>query len=500
MTNVTLSDVSNIPTLPKGQLFIGGQWRDSQDGKTSPTFNPATEEEIMQLAQATLADVDDAVETAHSEFENGQWRRMGPHERARVLNRIGDLIEDNADELAALESMDVGKPLAFSRHFDIKFIADLFHFYAGVASGQMGGATRPVTPSESGQMPLAYTRREPLGVIAAITPFNFPMILSCTKIAPALAAGNTFIHKPASATPLTALRMAEIFKEAGLPDGTFNLVTGSGRVVGNALVNHPKVKKVAFTGSTEVGKGILKESAESLKKVTLELGGKSAHIIFDDADIKQAAQHAMMAIFFNKGEFCMAGARLLVQRTVYDQVLEELVEATKSLVIGEPLDMNTTFGPQVDAAARDNCAKYVDLALKDGARLIMGGKSMTVNGKGYYFEPTILADVDNQSRVAQEEIFGPVLAVIPFDSEEEAIALANDSEYGLAAGVQTQNLGRAHRVANAMEAGMIWVNTWGQFDSSLPFGGYKASGIGREMGVEAIESYTQIKSVYVSLD
>ncbi|ELA9204206.1 aldehyde dehydrogenase family protein [Vibrio alginolyticus] len=489
-----------IPTLPKGQLFINGQWRDAADGATAPTFNPANELEIMRVAQATLGDVDAAVDAAHDAFENGEWRKMGPHHKARVLNKIGDLIEENADELAALESMDMGKPLAFARHFDIQFIADLFHFYAGVASGQLGGATRQVTPSESGHMPLAYTRKEPLGVIAAITPFNFPMILSCTKIAPALAAGNTFVHKPASATPLTALRMAQLFKDAGLPDGTFNVVTGSGRTVGNALVEHPKVKKIAFTGSTEVGKGILKQSAESLKKVTLELGGKSAHLIFEDADIKQAAQHACIAAFFNKGEFCMAGTRLLVQRSVYDEVLAELVEATKGLVIGDPLDMATTFGPQVDAAARDNCAKYVDIALEDGARLVMGGKPMTVDGKGYYFEPTILADVDNKSRVAQEEIFGPVLAVIPFDTEDEAIALANDSEYGLAAGVQTQNLGRAHRVANAMEAGMVWINTWGQFDSALPFGGYKASGIGREMGIEAMESYTQNKSIYASIE
>ncbi|ELA8351035.1 aldehyde dehydrogenase family protein [Vibrio alginolyticus] len=489
-----------IPTLPKGQLFINGQWRDAADGATAPTFNPANELEIMRVAQATLGDVDAAVDAAHDAFENGEWRKMGPHHKARVLNKIGDLIEESADELAALESMDMGKPLAFARHFDIQFIADLFHFYAGVASGQLGGATRQVTPSESGHMPLAYTRKEPLGVIAAITPFNFPMILSCTKIAPALAAGNTFVHKPASATPLTALRMAQLFKDAGLPDGTFNVVTGSGRTVGNALVEHPKVKKIAFTGSTEVGKGILKQSAESLKKVTLELGGKSAHLIFEDADIKQAAQHACIAAFFNKGEFCMAGTRLLVQRSVYDEVLAELAEATKGLVIGDPLDMATTFGPQVDAAARDNCAKYVDIALEDGARLVMGGKPMTVDGKGYYFEPTILADVDNKSRVAQEEIFGPVLAVTPFDTEDEAIALANDSEYGLAAGVQTQNLGRAHRVANAMEAGMVWINTWGQFDSALPFGGYKASGIGREMGIEAMESYTQNKSIYASID
>jgi len=485
--------------LPKGLLFINGKWQESADGKTAPTFNPATEEEILQVAQATEGDVNEAVEAAHDAFHNSDWATMGPHDRAKILNKIADLIEDNADELALLESMDVGKPLQFSRTFDIGFIANLFRFYAGVASGQLGGSTRLVSPAEDGQMPLAYTRREPLGVIAAITPFNFPMILSCTKIAPALAAGNTFIHKPASATPLTALKMAEIFEESGLPDGVFNVVTGSGRVVGNALVEHPKVKKIAFTGSTEVGKGIVKSGADSLKKVTLELGGKSAHIIFDDANLDSAVQHAMFAIFFNKGEFCMAGSRLLVQRGIYNEVLEKLTQISNSLVIGDPLDMETSYGPQIDAAARDNCQKYVDLAVADGARLLMGGKAMTVNGKGFYFEPTILADVDNNSRIAQEEIFGPVLVVTPFDTEEEAIALANDSEYGLAAGLQTENLGRAHRVAHKLEAGMVWINTWGQFDSALPFGGYKASGIGREQGIEAMDSYTQTKSIFANI-
>ena len=485
--------------LPTGKLFIGGKWRDSANSKTAPTFNPASEEEILQVAQATEQDVNDAVDSAYEAFHNGEWSKMGPHDRAKVLNNIADLIEENADQLAQLESLDVGKPLQFSRTFDIGFIANLFRFYSGVASGQLGGATRLVSPSEDGQMPLAYTRREPLGVVAAITPFNFPMILSCTKIAPALAAGNTFIHKPASATPLTALKMAEIFAQAGVPDGVFNVVTGSGRVVGNALVEHPKVKKIAFTGSTEVGKGIVKSGADTLKKVTLELGGKSAHIIFDDADLDSAVQHAMFAIFFNKGEFCMAGSRLLVQRNVYDEVLNRLSEISKSLVIGDPLDMETTYGPQIDADARDNCQKYVDLAVADGARLIMGGKTMSVKGKGYYFEPTILADVDNKSRIAQEEIFGPVLVVTPFDTEEEAIELANDSEYGLAAGLQTENLGRAHRVAHKLEAGMIWINTWGQFDSALPFGGYKASGIGREQGIEAMESYTQTKSIFADI-
>ncbi len=490
----------DYPNIPEGKLFINGEWLHSSSGNSAATYNPATEEEIAQITQATEEDVNEAVEAGYDAFRKGEWSAMGPHERERVLRKIATLIEANADELAALESLDVGKPYQFARSFDIDFIAGLFHFCAGVAGGQLGGSTRPVSSPQGGQLPFAYTRREPLGVIAAITPFNFPMILSVTKIAPALAAGNTFIHKPASATPLTALKLAQIFEEAGLPPGTFNLVTGSGRVVGNALVAHPKVKKIAFTGSTEVGKGILKGSAETLKKVTLELGGKSAHLIFDDADMDAAIQHALFAIFFNKGEFCMAGSRLFVQRGVYDEVLNRLVEASKSLVIGNPLDSETTYGPQIDAAARDNCAKYTEIGIEGGARLLIGGKPMTVDGKGFYFEPTILADVDNHSRVAQEEIFGPVLVVTPFDTEEEAVALANDSEYGLAAGLQTQNLGRAHRVAHALEAGLIWVNTWGQFDSTLPFGGYKASGMGRELGIESFESYTQTKSVYMDLN
>lgn len=486
-------------TLPKGLLYINGQWRAASDGKTAATINPATEQEIMQIAQASEQDVNDAVEAAYSCFHQSSWATMGPHHRATLLHRIADLIDAQADELAYLESLDVGKPLQYSRNIDIDFITGLFRFYAGVASGQLGGQTRLVTPSPSGSMPLAYTRREPLGVVAAITPFNFPLILSCTKIAPALAAGNTFIHKPASATPLSALKMAEIFAQAGVENGVFNLVTGSGSTVGNHLVSHPKVKKIAFTGSTAVGKGIVQRGADTLKKVTLELGGKSANLIFDDANIDQAVSYALFAIFINSGEFCMAGSRLLVQRSVYEEVLYKLEQGAKALVVGDPLNLATNYGPQIDAAAQQKCADYVALGLSDGARLIHGGNKTSVNGKGYFFEPTIIADVSNQSRIAQEEIFGPVLVVIPFDDEQQAVELANESPYGLAAGLHTESLSRAHRVAHALQAGMIWVNTWGQFDPSLPFGGYKASGMGREQAIEAMESYTQHKSVYVNL-
>lgn len=498
-TSQASEDRLPLPKLPRGKLFIDGEWRDAANGAKAETINPASEETIMSVAQATVEDVEDAVSAADRAFRSSPWRNMGPHRRAQLLYRIAELIDENADTLAALETLDVGKPVQFSRSFDIGFISGLFRFYAGIADGQLGGATRLVSPDENGVMPLAYTRREPLGVVAAITPFNFPMILSCTKIAPALAAGNTFIHKPASATPLTALKMAEIFQEAGIPKGVFNVVTGSGRTVGNALVENPKVKKIAFTGSTEVGKGIVKSGADTLKKVTLELGGKSPHIIFEDADLDAAVQHAMLAIFFNKGEFCMAGSRLLVQRSVYEDVLDRLVKVSQSLQLGDPLALNTSYGPQIDKAAQQNCAEYVRIGLEDGARLVLGGKPTAVEGKGFYFEPTILADVANTSRVARDEIFGPVLAVTPFDNEDEAIALANDSDYGLAAGLQTKNLARAHRVAHALDAGMIWINTWGQFDSALPFGGYKASGIGREQGIEAMESYLQTKSVYVPL-
>lgn len=487
--------------VPQGHLFIDGVWRESSDGRTRPTINPTTEAPITEIAQATTADVNAAVDAAHRAFEGGAWSRMGPHDKARVLTRVAQLVERDADQLAWLESLDMGKPIAFSRNIDVRLLADLFYYYAGV-SAQLGGATRPVTPSVDGVMPLAYTRRAPLGVVAAITPFNFPMLLSATKFAPALAAGNTLVHKPASATPLTAIKMAQLFEEAGLPKGTFNLVMGPGGVVGDALVAHPAVKKIGFTGSTTVGKAIAKNAVDSLKKTTLELGGKSAHIIFEDANLDQAITHALFGIFYNKGEICTAGSRLLVQKRIYQEVLERLVAATKTLVIGDPLDPATTFGPQVDAAQRDKCSEYVAIALQEGARLYHGGQPLRVEstgGKGYFFAPTILADVDNASRVAQEEIFGPILCVTPFETEDEAILVANSTPYGLAAGIQTQSLGRAHRVAHQLEAGIVWVNTYNQFDVALPFGGYKASGIGRELGIEALESYTQTQSVYVDL-
>ena len=330
-----VSEIDLEGILPKGQLYINAEWREPGSGKFSKTINPATEEVIMLIPQAEETDVESAIEAAHRAFLDPAWREMGPHERAAILRKIGDLVLENRDVLATLESLDVGKPIAMTRDFDIPFIANLFYFYAGVAEGQMGGATRKMSRAASGHFPLAYTRREPLGVVAAITPFNFPLILSCTKIAPALAAGNTFIHKPASATPITALKMAEIFDQANIPPGVFNVVTGSGRLVGNALVEHAKVKKVAFTGSTPVGKSIVRQSADTLKKVTLELGGKSANIIFEDADLDKAVQTAAFAIFFNKGEFCMAGSRLLVQRTVYEEVLSRCSPSATMRQIGQ---------------------------------------------------------------------------------------------------------------------------------------------------------------------
>jgi aldehyde dehydrogenase (NAD+) len=486
--------------ISNGQLFINSEWRNGSSNVVKPTYNPATETFITDIAQATEADIDAAIDAADDAFKNPEWAEMSPLDRSRLLIKVAQLVERDAEELATLESIDMGKPKVFSLNIDTKLLADLFYYYAGVAA-QIDGVTRKVTRTQSGVEPLAYTQRVPLGVIAAITPFNFPMLLSATKFAPALAAGNTIVHKPASATPLTAIKMAKIFDEAGLPKGVFNLVTGSGALIGNRLVDSPKVKKIAFTGSTEVGKSIAKRAIDSVKKVTLELGGKSAHIIFDDANLEKAITHALFGIYYNKGEICTAGSRLLVQRPVYEEVLERLHQAIKSLVIGDPLDLNTTFGPQVDRNQVDTCHRYVEQALQGGARLITGGQRVFPLGdKGHFYAPTILADVDNSSPVAQEEIFGPVLCVIPFDTEDEAVKLANESKFGLAAGIQTENISRAHRVSSRLEAGLVWVNTYNQFDVALPFGGFKESGIGRELGTEVLDAYTQIKSVYIDIE
>ena len=504
MDTNTMTSAKLAEQIPPGRLFIGGRWRDSSDAATKPTINPATEESITDIAQATPADVDAAVNAARATFDDGAWPTMNVHERARLMVRIADGIERRGDDLARRETLDMGKPISMSRSFDVAMLAQLFRYYGGIIP-QIVGETRGGYSPVALPQPVAglnYTVREPLGVVAAITPFNFPMLQSAAKLAPALATGNTIVHKPADGTPLSAIALAEVFDEAGLPAGAYNLLTGPGAAVGDALVRHPLVDKVSFTGSTGVGKGILKNSADTLKHTTMELGGKSANIVFADAEMEGALQNAFFGIFYNKGEICTAGSRLLVERSVHDEVVARLVAMAEGMVKGDPMDPKTVFGPLGSRAQFDKVTKYVQIGLEQGATLATGGKPFQPdggNGRGFWYEPTILTGVKPGDRVFQEEIFGPVLAVVSFDTEEEAICLANGTEFGLASGVQTSDLKRAHRVARAMKAGTVWVNTYNMYDATTPFGGYKTSGFGRECGPEALDGYTQTKSVWISL-
>ncbi|MCW2576108.1 MAG: betB 1 [Modestobacter sp.] len=478
--------------LPPGQLYIDGQWQDSTGTDRRDVVDPSTGRVVMTVAEATAEDVDRAVQAARRAFDSGPWRTMSPRDRGAILHRAAQLIQENAEELARLESLDTGKPIAFSRMIDANTTAEHFSYFAGLA-GAIEGATRGIRGPG-----LGYTRREALGVVAAITPFNFPMILSTSKIAPALAAGNTVVHKPAEDTPLTALRIAELLTEAGLPDGVLNVVTGGGAVAGDALSRHTGVDRIAFTGSTKIGSMIAATAAANVTPVTMELGGKSANIVFDDADLDEAIQAAVSGFVFNTGQFCMGGTRLLVQRGVYDQVLAGVVAGATHVPVGDPLDEGTVVGPMAGERHLQNVERFVALVDGEGTgRIVAGGKRL--DREGFYMAPTVVVDVPNDSRLVQDEIFGPVLTVQVFDTEEEAIALANSTPYGLAAGLHTQNLSRAHRVAAALEAGLIWVNTYGILDVALPFGGYKASGYGRENGPEALDEYLQTKSVYVAL-
>ena len=481
--------------LPVGKMYINGQWRGASDGQTKPNYTPITEEITSHIAQATEQDVNDAVAAARAAFDQGIWAKMSGHQRGCYLVRVAELVEKYADELAYLETIDMGKPIAFAKQYDATLLAELYYYYAGMAS-KIEGATR-----SSNSPTFNYTMREPLGVVAAISPFNFPLLLSNSKLAPGLAAGNTFIHKPASATPLSALKMAQIFEEAGLPPGVVNVITGPGGRVGDILVKHKDVNKIAFTGSTEVGQGIMKNAADTMKKVTMELGGKSANIIFADADLDKAVMNAFFGVFYNKGEVCTAGSRLLVERSVYDEVIRRLQVQIDTLPLGNPLDPQSVYGPLSDQAQLDKVNEYVQVGIQEGAKLVTGGERFDPlgTGKGFFYRPTVFKDVTTQMRIFQEEIFGPVLTVTPFDNEDQAIELANATSYGLAAGIHTKDLTKAHRVAHAMQAGIVWVNTYNIFDIAVPFGGTKMSGFGREEGPEVMESYTHVKSVMIDM-
>ena len=496
---MTVADLKTNTARPNfevkpGKLFIDGEFRDSGSGNKMDVIDPTTEEVVTQVVEANELDTEAAIKAARRAFTDGDWRNLSGHERGEYLWKIGDLIAKHAEELAFLQAKEMGRVYAESITIDIPFLKSLYHYYAGLASSIEGSVKQAANNA------LVYTLQEPLGVVAAITPFNFPLILSSYKFAPALATGNTIVHKPASTTPLSALKMAEIMQEAGLPPGVFNLITGPGSVVGNLLSTHPDIEKVAITGSTKSGIRIIKSSADTVKHLTMELGGKSANIVFADADMESIGDLAFNCMFYNKGEICYGGSRMIVERSVYDEVIDRVREKAASLKIGDPLDPETQIGPIASKSEYDNVMRYMGVGQQDGARLVVGGKAADIGtGKGYFVEPTAFADVKHDMTIAREETFGPILSIIPFDTFEDAIKIANSSQYGLAAAVQSRDLNKVHRAAAELEAGVVWVNTYGPFDPSTPFGGYKMSGYGRELGRESLQHYLQTKTVWIDL-
>ena len=487
---------SLVPDLPAvvtpGRLFIDGRFVESLSGKSFDSINPATEEVLTSVSEGDRADIDAAVAAARAAFETGPWPRMRPRDRGRLLLKLADLISANAEELARLETLDNGKPIAETLNVDIPQAAEVFAYYAGWAD-KIHGETIPATNDH-----FTYTLREPHGVCGQIIPWNFPLLMAAWKLAPALACGNTVVLKPAEQTPLTALRLAELVAEAGVPPGVVNVVPGYGPTAGAALAAHPGVDKIAFTGSTEVGRLIQKAAAGNLKSVSLELGGKSPNIVFADADIDAAVQGAIRGIFFTQGEVCCAGSRLFVEEAAHDHFVEALAGFAGALKQGDPLDASTQGGAQVSDEQFEKILGYIESGVQAGATLLTGGARQ--GEKGYFIQPTVFTGVDKNAAIAREEIFGPVVSTFTFKGIDEAIAEGNDSNYGLAAAVWTRDIKKAHRVAQALRAGTVWVNTYNAFDTAVPFGGYKESGTGRELGVQALDLYTQTKSVWIALD
>ncbi|MDR5752413.1 MULTISPECIES: aldehyde dehydrogenase family protein [unclassified Caballeronia] len=472
------------------RLLIGGQWVTATSGKMFEAVNPATEERLCHVAEADSADVDAAVIAARKAFETPSWASLSPHTRTRALLRIADKIEQHIDELAAIESLDNGMPLWFSLGA-VTATVDIFRYYAGWCSKVLG----TTLPSDGST--LIYTLREPLGVCGQIIPWNVPMLMASIKFANALCCGNTVILKPAEQACLSSLRLAELIQETDLPPGVINVLPGFGNTAGAALAQHLNVDKIAFTGSTAIGKQIVRDATSNLKKVTLELGGKAPNVVFADADIERAVQAAVKTFCGNSGQVCSAGTRLFVQESIHDQVSERVSEIAATWKAGDPFAADTKLGPLISAKQRDRVWSYIGAGQEGGAALRLGGRAWS--GAGYYVEPTVFDNVRNGMRIAQEEIFGPVLSIIPFKDEEDAVLQGNDTEYGLSAAVWTRDVSRAHKVVRALKAGRLWINTFGESDPAMAFGGYKQSGWGREFGQESIEAYTQTKSIMVRL-
>jgi aldehyde dehydrogenase (NAD+) len=479
------------PKVRQTQCFIDGQWVPAASGKTFDTIHPATEEVIAQVAEGDKEDIDRAVKAARKQFDGGEWSRMDARDRGRLMYKLADLLEEEAEELAALETLDNGKPIRDARAADIPLVIDCIRYYAGWAD-KIHGSTIPIRGNH-----FCYTRREPVGVVGQIIPWNFPALMTAWKWGPALATGCTIVMKPAEQTPLTCLRMARLAQKAGIPDGVINVVPGYGPTAGAALTAHPGVDKIAFTGEGGTAKIIQRSAVETMKRVTFELGGKSPNVVFADADMDAAVAGAHFALYFNQGQCCCAGSRLFVEDDIHDEFVDRLQEKNKDRKVGDPFDPATEQGPQVDQAQFDKILQYVEYGKQEGAKLVNGGKRH--GDKGYFVEPTMFTNVTDDMRIAREEIFGPVLSVLKFSDLDEIAKRANNSNFGLAAAVWTRDIGKAHTLASKIRAGTVWINCYDVFDAAAPFGGFKESGIGRELGEAGLAAYTELKTVTVSM-